>query len=111
MDRDALVSRIDRLESLLLSAVSNNTLHSAQTSPSVIQEAPREVMTDKDRENRPLNDQLQPVNSHENLDMDQLGKDFGILHVEPDQVRYHGGQHWASTMVQVRLPIWPIEPS
>lgn len=33
--------------------------------------------------------------------MELLGKEFGVLRVEPTPT-YHGGQHWVSTMFQIQ---------
>jgi hypothetical protein len=45
--------------------------------------------------------QMKQEDQKETADMELLGKEFGVLKVDPAQTVYHGGQHWVSTMFQV----------
>jgi hypothetical protein len=82
MDKAALTSRIDRLESLLLAVTDTNT--NITQFPHVLN-------------NLDVNPQIQKRD-----DMELLRQEFGVLKVEPTQTVYHGGQHWVSTMFQVQ---------
>ena len=44
---------------------------------------------------------IEPGNGREIINMEQLGKEFGVMKVNPTQTVYHGGHHWVSTMFQV----------
>jgi len=100
LDREALTSRIDRLESLLLSVMSNNTDHSSSTTSNDILQFSN---VSEGSNNSPGNQiaQIEPGNGKESVDMELLGKEFGCMKVEPTQTFYHGGQHWVSIMFQV----------
>jgi hypothetical protein len=100
MDRDALTSRIDRLEDLLLSVVSNTTHDSSHIPSNGVPQFPN-VSKGKNNNSRSHIAQIEQRNGRGTDDMELLGKEFGILRVEPTQTLYHGGQHWVSTMFQV----------
>lgn len=80
-----------------MSAVSNNT-HPSHMPSNGVHELPS-VSKGKSIA------QIEQGNGRETVDMEQLGKEFGVLRVEPTQTlcqtTYHGGQHWVSTMFQV----------
>lgn len=94
------MSRIDRLEQLVMSAMSNQTqpaLPSYETSqydvmpsgsPSVLT---RYQSTDKTQK------------SESDREIDQLSTAFGVMKVDPAQIIYLGGAHWVSIMSEVIL--------
>lgn len=100
MDRNALTSRIDRLEGLLQSLM-NNTTHPSSYMPSNSVSQLPNVSEGQNDDPRSHVAQIVQENGEESVDMEQLGKEFGVLRVDPTQTLYHGGQHWVSTMFQV----------
>lgn len=100
MDRNALTSRIDRLEGLLLSVMKNTTNNSALTPPDGVPEIPN-ASKGRNDDSKGYTAQIEEDNMSESVDVELLGKELGVLRVEPTQTRYHGGQHWVSTMMQV----------
>jgi len=99
MDRNALTSRIDRLESLLLSAM-NNTTHLSSHIPTDSDSQFPNISVGKHNDGpRSAIAQAAQENREETDDMNLLGKEFGIMRIEPSPT--HGGQHWVSSMFQV----------
>lgn len=94
MGKEALASRIDRLEGLLLSAAGSANFHPSNFPLGGVAPLPRVAVTKN-------SDPAIAQPEKETIDMDQLGKEFGVLRVESNQTLYHGGQHWVSTMFQV----------
>jgi hypothetical protein len=94
MDRDSLTSRIDRLEGLLLSVMNNTANHSSHISST-------DISGGDNNNPRSHVAQIELENRRDTVGMELLGKEFGVLRVEPTQTLYHGGQHWVSTMFQV----------
>lgn len=97
MEKEALTSRIDRLEGLLLSAVSIANFHPSNFPLNSVATPPGVSMS---KNSNPAKSNITQTEK-ETIDMDQLGKEFGVLRVESNQTLYHGGQHWVSTMFQV----------
>jgi hypothetical protein len=61
------------------------------------------VSEDKQDDPRGRIDPIELETGKQATEMEELGKEFGVLRVEPTQTLYHGGQHWVSTMFQVRI--------
>jgi hypothetical protein len=105
LDRNALTSRIDRLESLLLSVVCKTTAHLPSPAPSngVPQFPNVSQGTSNDLGNHIA--QIEQEMGRESVDIELLEKELGVTKVEPTQSFYHGGQHRVSIICQVWLPM------
>ena len=104
LERDALTSRIDGLEALLLSVMSNADQQHCHIPPTEFLQLP-DISVSRDHEINPRSYMIPTEQQikREDPDVEQLGKEFGVLHVEPTQTLYYGGQHWVSTILQVRF--------
>jgi hypothetical protein len=80
--------------------MSNSTHHSSDIPSNDIPQFPG-VSNGENTNPRSHTAEIEQENGRETVDMEQLGKEFGVLRVEPTQTLYHGGQHWVSTMFQV----------
>ena len=98
--RSELVSRIDRLEQLVLSAMSNqpqsalpsNEMSHIDTMPS-----------GNSGDSIPRRDTNAAQKVESDPDVDQLSKAFWVMKVEHHQVTYLGGTYWVSVMSEVDL--------
>lgn len=88
---DTLVTRIDRLESLLLSVVSKPPPFQPSDHPFLNHEVDHECAI-----------HAGPVPNGDGRSLKQLSKEFGVMKIEPNQTVYLGREHWVSLMSQVR---------
>ena len=96
--RDELMSRIDRLEKLVMSAMSN------QPQPELppCGKFQFDVMPNCNPHVVPPPESTNGSQKSENdHGVDQLSKAFGVMKVDPSQVVYLGGAHWVSIMSEV----------
>jgi hypothetical protein len=98
--RGELISRIDRLEKLVLSAMSNQS-HTAMLSNEASQLGLTPTTISRDPVLHGSENRTQKVEGdHE---VDHLSKAFGVLKVDAAHVVYLGGAHWVSIMSEVIL--------
>ena len=88
---DTLVTRIDRLESLLLSVVSKPPPFQPSDHPFLNHEVDHECAI-----------HAGPVPNGDGRSLKQLSREFGVMKIEPNQTVYLGREHWVSLMSQVR---------
>jgi hypothetical protein len=101
-EKEALISRIDRLESLLLSAATNADFCPLNLPFHDIAQVPDTSVASC---RNSLADNVPQIENESNY-IDELSEEFGVLRVDSNQTLYHGGQHWVSTMFQVRGPYY-----
>ncbi|KAF4631928.1 hypothetical protein G7Y89_g6212 [Cudoniella acicularis] len=80
--------------------MSNTTQHSSHIPSNMVPQFP-DVFKGKNNDLGSHKAQIEQEKG-EAIDMELLGKEFGVLHVDPTQTMYLGGQHWVSIMFQIQ---------
>jgi hypothetical protein len=105
---DDMQNRIDRLEGLVLSLMTNGSQSAGATAAAAVMAAGAESMSsgslgqnlDADLEESQMLDGIQEYGPGEDSDTEKVTKSFGIMKVDPDNKKtfYIGEAHWAALL-------------
>ena len=101
---DDMQNRIDRLEGLVLSLMTNGSQSAGPTAAAAALSGHSSI--DSGRTSNETNGDELEMDGQEESDTEQVTKSFGIMKVDNNKSYYISDAHWASVLNDVRKPLF-----